>query len=134
MPLAKFVDKLPESIRVKKATDKGLRQKDGSLGPVTNPQAFAQPTKIPDSVIRINRSSEDIRSYHPAVYPVALARFVLQAWPGAVYEPFAGSGTTLVATEQLGCQAFGMELSPAYGAVILQRLKDLGLEPRLADA
>jgi DNA modification methylase len=59
---------------------------------------------------------------------------ILESWPGTVYEPFAGSGTTLVAAEQLGCRAFGMELSPAYGAVILQRLKDLGLEPRLADA
>ena len=59
---------------------------------------------------------------------------ILESWPGKVYEPFAGAGTSLVAAEQLGCQAFGMELSPAYGAVILQRMKDLGLEPRLSDA
>lgn len=43
---------------------------------------------------------------------------------GGVYEPFAGSGTTVIACEQLGRRCFAMELSPAYVAVILQRYKD----------
>lgn len=46
-----------------------------------------------------------------------------------VYDPFLGSGTTLVACEQLRRQGFGMELDPRYAAVILERLEKLGLQP-----
>lgn len=49
-----------------------------------------------------------------------------------VYDPFLGSGTTTVAAENLSRVCYGMEISPAYAAVILQRLKDIGLSPRLA--
>lgn len=38
-----------------------------------------------------------------------------------VYEPFCGSGTTLVAAEILGRQCFAMELDPAYVDVIVTR-------------
>lgn len=41
-----------------------------------------------------------------------------------VYEPFCGSGTTLIACEQLGRRCFAMELDPKYVAVILQRFAD----------
>lgn len=50
---------------------------------------------------------------------------------GDVYDPFLGSGTTIVACEQTGRIGYGMEISPAYVAVILQRLKDIGLTPEL---
>lgn len=48
-----------------------------------------------------------------------------------VYDPFLGSGTTVAAAEALGRIAFGIEISPAYVAVILERLTAMGLEPRL---
>ena len=38
-----------------------------------------------------------------------------------VYDPFLGSGTTLIAAEALGRRCFGMELSPEYVDVIVQR-------------
>lgn len=41
----------------------------------------------------------------------------------SVYDPFLGSGTTLVAAEQLGRTCYGMELSPKYCQVILERYK-----------
>jgi len=49
-----------------------------------------------------------------------------------VYDPFLGSGTTLIAAEQLGRRCFGMEIEPKYVAVILQRAKDAGLSPLLS--
>ena len=52
---------------------------------------------------------------------------------GDVYDPFTGSGTTLVACEQTGRVGYGMEIEPKYCAVTLQRLADMGLEPRLVD-
>lgn len=43
---------------------------------------------------------------------------------GDVFEPFAGSGTTLVAAQNLNRKCFAIEISPDYCAVILQRMKD----------
>ncbi len=38
-----------------------------------------------------------------------------------VYEPFAGSGTTLIAAETTGRICFAMELNPAYCDVVIGR-------------
>jgi DNA modification methylase len=48
-----------------------------------------------------------------------------------IYDPCLGSGTTVVAAEQLGRRCNGIEILPAYVAVCLERLALLGLEPRL---
>lgn len=48
-----------------------------------------------------------------------------------IYDPFAGSGTTLVAAERLNRRCFAMDLSPAYVAVAIERLADMGLRPKL---
>src|SRR4030043_128694 len=46
--------------------------------------------------------------------------------PGqAVYDPFLGSGTSLIASEQSGRICYGMEIDPIYCDVILQRYIDL---------
>lgn len=44
---------------------------------------------------------------------------------GDVYDPFLGSGTTMVAAEQLGRKCFGMELDPNYCQVIIDRMRKL---------
>jgi DNA modification methylase len=41
-----------------------------------------------------------------------------------VYEPFSGSGTTLIACEQLGRKCRAIEIHPPYVAVALQRWAD----------
>lgn len=72
---------------------------------------------------------------HPTSKPVELFTVPMQqhTQPGDIcYEPFSGSGTQFVAGEQLGRLVYGIEISPQYVAVILQRLADMGLEPRLA--
>jgi DNA modification methylase len=42
-----------------------------------------------------------------------------------VYDPFLGSGTTIIAAEQLGRRCYGLELSPAYCDVIVARWEKL---------
>lgn len=43
----------------------------------------------------------------------------------AVYEPFSGSGTTLIAAEQLGRVCYGMELNPSYVSMAVRRWEKL---------
>ena len=45
-----------------------------------------------------------------------------------IYDPFCGSGTTLVACEQEGRVGVGIELEPRYVAVVLERMSKMGLE------
>jgi hypothetical protein len=47
-----------------------------------------------------------------------------------IYEPFSGSGTTFCAAEQTGRICYGMEIEPKYVAVALQRMADMGLQPK----
>src|SRR3990170_3087140 len=50
------------------------------------------------------------------------------------YEPFAGSGSQLVAGEQLGRIVYACEIAPPYVGVCLERMVEtLGLEPSLVE-
>lgn len=42
-----------------------------------------------------------------------------------VYDPFLGSGTTIIAAEQLNRRCYGLEISPAYCDVIVERWQNL---------
>jgi len=65
---------------------------------------------------------------HPTMKPVKLfARLISNSVKAnqTIYDPFLGSGTTLIAAEQLGRKCYGMEISPAYCDVIVQRWEKL---------
>lgn len=65
---------------------------------------------------------------HPTMKPVAMFAYLMgnsTAPQGLAYDPFLGSGTTLVAAEQLGRKCYGMEISPAYCDVIVKRWETL---------
>ena len=87
-----------------------------------------------DDVFEVNKPH--ISDLHPTTKPVELvARMVANSSRRGetVYDPFCGSGTTLVACEQLGRIGYGVEISAEYVAVALERLSTLGLEPSLID-
>lgn len=78
------------------------------------------------TLLRFDRPtrSED----HPTMKPVALFAYLMgnsTAPQGLAYDPFLGSGTTLIAAEQLGRTCYGMEISPAYCDVIVKRWETL---------
>ena len=50
---------------------------------------------------------------------------------GNIYDGFLGAGTTMVAAERLGRICFGTEIDTKYCAVILERMSDMGLTPKL---
>jgi site-specific DNA-methyltransferase (adenine-specific) len=67
---------------------------------------------------------------HPTQKPLALMKWVLELCPeGVVLDPYAGSGTTLVAAKALGRQAIGVECVERYAEVAASRLSQevLGL-------
>lgn len=80
----------------------------------------------PSNVLSLGKNREAVG--HPAAYPTGLPTFFLKAYSDEgdiVFDPFLGSGTTLVAAEQLGRRCFGMEISPGYCDVIVQRWERL---------
>ena len=64
---------------------------------------------------------------HPTMKPVALWSQLVTDGSRAgevVYDPFLGSGTTLIAAEQLRRKCYGMEISPTYCDVIVRRWEE----------
>ena len=75
----------------------------------------------PSNVIKIAAAST---GGHSAAYPVELPAWFIRAFsdPGdVIFDPFMGSGTTLIAAEKNGRRGFGCEISPRYCDVIVAR-------------
>lgn len=110
-------------------THGGIRHKDGHVGEWTHAGQGVQETRIPDNVIRITRhKARGIETEHPAVFPVALPEFVMRAFSNEreiLYEPFAGSGTSIIAAERAGRRVRAIEFAPEYVDVALRRRRKL---------
>lgn len=116
----------------------GLREKDGSIGGRSKGASAIQATKIPDSVFRVMRHKGGLSvGSHPAIFSVALAEQVIDAYSvagDAIYEPFSGSGTTIIAAEKLGRSCYALELDPVYVDVAVLRWEHFtGKKAKLAE-
>jgi len=93
-------------------------------------RGLARPSNV------IEAKSESTQGAHSAPFPRALAEFFIKAFsdPGdVIFDPFQGSGTTLVAAGVLDRAGYGCEISPGYCDVILQRATEaFGIAPKLA--
>ncbi|MGC8634199.1 MAG: DNA-methyltransferase [Candidatus Limnocylindrales bacterium] len=72
----------------------------------------------------IMSGSEEEKQDHPAQKPVLLFEIPIRNHlaPGeAVYDPFVGSGTTIIAAESLGRRCYAMELDPRYVQLAKER-------------
>jgi DNA modification methylase len=80
--------------------------------------------------------TEDPETVHGTQKPVECMRrpILNNSGPGdAIYEPFSGSGTTLIAAEMTGRRCFAMEIDPAYCDVAVRRWQVLTSQEALLD-
>lgn len=106
----------------------GIAQVDGA-----NKRAWShageltQPTRIPDDVWRIQRHKSGGVD-HPAVFPVRLPAEMYAAFSDEgdiAYEPFLGSGTSIIAGEHTGRIVYGADIEPTYCDIALARWERL---------
>ena len=82
-----------------------------------------------ENIVAINsRQGKEFSAVHKATFPTQLAAHFVSAFcreGERLYEPFCGTGTTLIAAEQLNRTCYGMEISPQYCDVIVKRWETL---------
>jgi DNA modification methylase len=110
-------------MRVSAATSD--RQQDGSIhknGPRAPVMEYARLGTVISLTSDIGRTGPE--KDHPARFPVALVSAYIQGTTTAgetVFDPFLGSGSTLIACEQLERAGLGIELEPRYCQMIIDR-------------
>ena len=85
---------------------------------------------------QIANRDQDAETVHGTQKPVECMRrpILNNSSPGqAIYEPFMGSGTTLIAAETTGRVCYGIELNPAYVDVAIARWQNLTGQSAILD-
>jgi site-specific DNA-methyltransferase (adenine-specific) len=80
------------------------------------------------NISTMNSQTTDGAVEHRAAFPIKFAEQMINDFSVAsdlIYEPFTGSGTTMVAAHQLNRKCYGMELDPKYCQVIIDRMHKL---------
>ena len=116
------IEKKPESIGVHHK--KTMRQRDGSTKEQTWGDTSKSLKQMESVLLAFPEMRNDIRKKHPAVFPIDLPSEYIKSMTqknDTVIEPFGGSGTTLIACEQLGRKCRIMEYEPKYVNVIIDR-------------
>jgi len=82
----------------------------------------------------MNFRKNPIKNYHPTVKPIKLMEYLVRLVTpkeGIVLEPFAGSGTTLIACKQQGFNYIGIEREQEYCDIAEARLKGVKIQGEL---
>ena len=71
-------------------------------------------------------------NHHPTVKPISLMKYIIKllAPPGnpILLDPFAGSGSTLLAAKELDIQAIGIEKQEDYCEIARKRIESVELD------
>jgi len=113
-------------------SDYHFRHEPILYGWIENGPHYFTEDRTQDSVFEVDKPH--VSDTHPTQKPVELISRMIanSSRPGElVFDPFCGSGSTLLAAHQLNRIGYGVEVDPGYVAVALDRLASLGLEPML---
>jgi DNA modification methylase len=107
----------------------GLRAADGTISEYQHAGLPVQDFRIPDNVLRITRhKGRSIETEHPAVFPVLLPEFLMRTYSDegdVLFEPFNGSGTTILAAQRNQRRVRAIELAPVYVDLAIARWRML---------
>lgn len=133
------VPKKPASMLPKEAFH-GRRKTDGIRSPkVIRSERANKPhptLRVADTVFNVRREHQQgIRGEHPATFPIKLVQEVVSIWSNkddVCFDPFCGSGTSIIAAERINRKMLGMEIEPEYCDIALRAWTDeTGIEPQL---
>jgi DNA modification methylase len=83
-------------------------------------------TRYSISIWDLGKTKEETRLQHPALFPQDLVKRLIEIYtkPGnVILDPFAGSGSTLIAAQNLGRKGIGFEITPEYVKLAQNRLQ-----------
>ena len=112
--------------REQKATSKNkrkVRQADGSMKESTIGKQ--EEMKEMESVFSSNVELGEIRSQHPATFPIELPKRCIKLFSfigDVILDPFLGSGTTVIAANSLFRKGIGIEVDQKYCDLTKKRL------------
>jgi DNA modification methylase len=115
-------------------SDYHFRHEHILYGWIENGAHYFTDDRTQDSVFEVDKPH--VSALHPTSKPVELIAQMIKNSTrrgDLVYDPFLGSGSTVVAAHQLGRIGYGCEVDPAYVAVALERLSLLGLKPEVVE-
>lgn len=98
----------------------------GMAGEAKRPLNWSSGTQNPGS-FQAEGTDKTAQNFHPTVKPVDLMKWLVQlvAPPGGiVLDPFAGSGSTLLACAFLNVQSVGIEISAEYAEIARKRIRN----------
>lgn len=113
----KHAGKIPKAVS-------GNRHKNGSLLKYNGFGQAVSAYRVADSVFEITRETNN-KTAHPAVFPVRLPQTLMEIFgrPGdIVFEPFAGSGSTMIAAENMQLRSYNMEIESKYCDIAMERM------------
>lgn len=124
----------PNSVLVK-STSKWLesekRRKNKGAHNVTNGSGLNMGSRCAPDMVRpsnvLTMPIDSTNHKHPATFPIGLPDFFIRLLTDesdTVYDPFAGSGTTLLAAKRLNRHYIGTEINSDYISIIQERLRE----------
>ncbi len=82
------------------------------------------------SIWDIAKTPQEVKLHHPAMFPIELCRRLLEIYTkkgDLIIDPFVGSGSTIIAAQELGRRGIGVDINDKFVELAKERLGQLPL-------